>query len=1493
MRQRVLRRLTMYLLLAAVGAVLAGGSSAAFASDHRNARFEKISRDQGLSQSFVYGIAQDRDGFLWIGTQEGLNRYDGFGFRVFFHDRADPTSISDETIRTMCITRDGVLWIGTDAGGLSRYDPDTESFTSYRHDPADDQTLSDDRVRVVYEDSEGQLWVGTDGAGLDRFDRAAGTFRNYAHDADDDTSLAGASVWSVLEDRAGRLWVATDNGLSLLDRSTGRTRNFRHDPADPASLADNRTRVLFEDSAGNLWIGTESGGLNRLDRDTGSFERFVHDPDDPASISANRINAIYEDSAETLWVGTVRGLNAWEAGTQTFERFVSDPGDPYSLANNQVMSLFEDRGGVFWVGTYDGLSKLSPDTRSMLHYRKRDGAPDSLASDTVTAFAETGDGSVWVGTYGGGISRLDRGADRFVHLQHDPSNPASISSNQVMALAVDSGGSLWAGTRAAGLNRIDPATLAATRYRSRDGEPGSLSADGVSAILEAHDGRLWIGTFGGGLNRYEPASDAFTVFRHDPAGPDAARTNRILALYEDGDGFIWAGTYGGGLLRFEPASGESVRYRHEPGNAGSLSGDEITLIREDARGDLWIAAKGEGLNRWRRRDRDSGRVAFEHLTERDGMPSRTIYAAALDGAGNLWMSSTYGVTRFDPERLAFRNYHASDGLQDEEFTLGAGFAAADGTLYFGGINGFNAFDPAELNGAGPPPLVAITSFTSMNAPVLAGGAQAAQLDHRDRVLSFEFAALDFAAPDKSRYEYMLEGLDSGWTDGGTRRHVTYTNLPPGEYTFRVRAVNRDGAHSTADAQLAFGMLPPPWRSNTAYAAYVATVALLLMLAFRAHTRRIEAAARLEHAERLARVQARLAEAQRIAGIGNWEWRRETGDVWWSDEIYRLLQVSRGALGSDLGAFLDRVPAADRESLRPTIDRALEKGQPFACEHRVTLPDGTGRIVHQRGEVELDQEGRTVRLACTVHDITDRKQAESEIRHHADFQSMLAELSSDLLRARPDDIGEQVRAGLARIGHRYGLHSIAVRLLRERENGEPGKAASLAHDWRADGSARRSLPDLAPALRASGDDEPFVIQDVGNLATVPVTTLRSFEQAGVRSMLIIPLRFDETAEVSVSYARSRDCGRWTHEEIAELKLAAEVLATAMVRSSAVARIRELKDELEAENYQLRDEIRVANGFSNIVGEDPGLRRCLQAVEKVAPTDVPVLLLGETGTGKELFARAVHGLSHRRDQPLVVVTCPALPASLIESELFGHEQGAFTGAHSKRRGRFELAEGGTLFLDEIGELPLDLQSKLLRVLQTGDYQRLGGGKTLHADVRVIAATNRDLDAEVRDGRFRADLFYRINSYPIQLPALRHRKDDIPLLAEFFVQKHADKLGKTVDAISARTMRKLIDYNWPGNVRELESVIERAMISMEKHGVLDLPPSIDISPARIVAPGTTASHGSDLTSVERNHIIDVLQQTDWKIAGPGGAASLLGMPSSTLRSRMKRLGISRKDV
>jgi formate hydrogenlyase transcriptional activator len=435
-------------------------------------------------------------------------------------------------------------------------------------------------------------------------------------------------------------------------------------------------------------------------------------------------------------------------------------------------------------------------------------------------------------------------------------------------------------------------------------------------------------------------------------------------------------------------------------------------------------------------------------------------------------------------------------------------------------------------------------------------------------------------------------------------------------------------------------------------------------------------------------------------------------------------------------------------------------------------------------------------------------------------------------------------------------------------------------------------------------EPMLRSDLGTEREFPMEE-RAFAD-GIRSYAIVPLVARGTSLGALAVASTRPAA-YSKADVAFLGEAAGQVALAIENMRAYEEIAALKARLERENVYLQEEIHREHDFVEMVGTSAALLEVLARVEQVAPTDATVLVLGETGTGKELIARAIHDKSRRRPRPLVKVNCSALSAGLVESELFGHVKGAFTGAFERRVGRFELADGGTIFLDEVTELPLETQAKLLRVLQEGEFEPVGSSRTVRVDVRVIAATNRDVDDAARTGRLRPDLFYRLNVFPVRLPPLRERRADIPQLVTFFLGRYAKRYGTRVERVSAEAMDRLVAYAWPGNIRELQNLIERAVIvtrgpvleladelltSAASQPVEALAASSTTDVARDTAVPDTASPGLDavLEATERGHILAALGRAGWVLEGPRGAAGLLKIHPNTLRSRMRRLGIRR---
>ena len=414
-------------------------------------------------------------------------------------------------------------------------------------------------------------------------------------------------------------------------------------------------------------------------------------------------------------------------------------------------------------------------------------------------------------------------------------------------------------------------------------------------------------------------------------------------------------------------------------------------------------------------------------------------------------------------------------------------------------------------------------------------------------------------------------------------------------------------------------------------------------------------------------------------------------------------------------------------------------------------------------------------------------------------------------------------------------------------------------------------------------EPLLTADLKD--SPPFLEHAALLKEGIRCAISVPMTMKAKILGTLNVG-SRVPGRYGADEVSLLAAIAEQVALAIENLLAYEEIATLKARLEEENVYLQEEVRAEAAFGDVVGQSQAILDVLASVRKVAKTDSTVLVTGETGTGKELIVRAIHDLSRRKDKLLVKVNCAALPAGVIESELFGHEKGAFTGALTRKVGRFELANRGTLFLDEIGDLPLELQAKLLRVLQDGEFERVGGTQTLKVDVRLIAATNRDLERAVSEERFRADLYYRLNVFPIVIPPLRKRPQDVPRLARHFAMLYASKMGKHVGPLSADVLDRLAAYAWPGNVRELQNVIERAVILSPK-GRFELG---DVAAAP--AGGSPKPQARSLEDIERQHIVAVLEETGWRVSGERGAAKILGLKRTTLESRMRKLGILRRS-
>ena len=765
--------------------------------------FDRLTNLDGLSQISVVAITQDQQGFLWFGTGEGLNRYDGYSFEVFHHDPEDPNSLPHRRVQALYGADADGVWVGTD-GGLSFLDAKTGRFMNARHDPADPASLSDDRVFSITRDRSGTLWVGTR-RGLDRLESAAQPWRfTHWHDGEDHRA-----VRAILEDSTGALWIGTEEGLDRLAPDRQEIQRFRHIPGESGSLASDRVRALLEDSAGTLWIGTE-GGLDRFDREGGFFEHYLPMSGTTAVSAAQEIRGLGEGPDGRLWVGTTGGLFCFDPGERSFEpvTFETDA----SKAKKTISSLVVDDVGALWFGTWiSGIYRHDPSRAYFDHFRHDPDDPSSLFFDAVYAFAEDAEGTLWVGTAGGGVNRFDATSGSFSHLRHDPDNPQSLASDSLRCLLADSRGALWIGSRDRGLDRFEVDEGRFVHHRHDPTNARSLSHDQVLSLAETRNGEVWVGTRSG-LDRYDPEDGGFERHVLSAGTSWEGAELLVMAILEGRGGELWVGTREG-LFRYRDQ--HSRRFLHHAEDPRSLSYNHILSLHQDSKGDLWVGTAGGGINRL-----DLVDETFERFTAEDGLGNNMVHAILEDDTERLWISTNRGLVRFDPMSGRWTRYDRADGLQDMEFNVGAALLGRDGTMYFGGVQGFNAFHPKRFVDNPHVPPVLVTAFEVLRRDPLwvqpTSHGQGIELGFRENFFSFEFTALNYTRPDKNRYAYRLEGLDADWVEAGQRRFASYTNVPPGEYTFRVRGSNNDGVWNEQGASFPLVIRPPWWRTWWAY-----------------------------------------------------------------------------------------------------------------------------------------------------------------------------------------------------------------------------------------------------------------------------------------------------------------------------------------------------------------------------------------------------------------------------------------------------------------------------------------------------------------------------------------------------------------------------------------------------------------------------------------------------------------------------------------------------
>jgi two-component system sensor histidine kinase ChiS len=839
--------------------------SKAESSDDRN-KFRRLSVVDGLSQNSAFEILQDRDGFIWIGTQDGLNRYDGYEFKVFKHDPDDENSLSENMITSLHQDSRGMLWIGTQKGGLNRLDPVAGSFEHFLHDEEEPRSFPGDMVMSISEVAGGQMWFGTH-SGLSRFREETNDFDHYTHDPERRGSIGANFVTSILHDSRGAMWVGTwEGGLNRYTPSEGEFEVFNYDPLNQAGIPDSRITALYEDRAGEVWVGT-LGGLSRYDVETGTFETFRHDPQNPNSLGSNQISSILEDGSGGMWVGMRdEGLDYWDSSKQHITHYKNDPDNPESLSENRVISLLEDRSGVIWAGTnLGGINQVDRHRIRFQHLAHDPENENSLSGNTIWAIHEGRSGAVWIGTNSRGLVRYDPSTETVTRIPEQSHGSSGKAGGHVRAIHEDSDGRVWLATQK-GLQVFTPGEGVVEHFEYKDEDPSSPSSPYITTILEDSRGQLWFGGVNG-FDRYDEWTRTFKPFFQGEWAEQEEAESSVLVLYEDSNGDIWGGTRGG-LIHYEVETDRFTRYAHDPDDQTSISHNLVYAIHEDERGAIWTGTFGGGLNRL---DVETGH--FQRWTEQNSLlPTNTVFGVLGDDAGFLWLSTHRGLTRFEPESETFRVYGRHHGVQSPEFNSGAFHRGSiTGDLYFGGINGVNIVRPGVMRDNPNPPEVVLTDLRlesqSIDAIAMEKPLGAIDTDHPVHLahdqndLWINYVGIHYSLPAANQYAYMLENYDQRWRYVGGSRGASYTNLDPGTYRFRVKAASVDGVWSDESASVEIRIDPPWWQTTLAYVSYLAMFVIGVFFVDTVQRRRVVRQERERGAIREARLRALALEVQ--------------------------------------------------------------------------------------------------------------------------------------------------------------------------------------------------------------------------------------------------------------------------------------------------------------------------------------------------------------------------------------------------------------------------------------------------------------------------------------------------------------------------------------------------------------------------------------------------------------------------------------------------------
>lgn len=956
-------------------------------------RFRNYGVRDGLSQSSARSMLQDATGAVWIGTEDGLNRFDGYEFKVYRADQERPDALPDPHVQVLAPSRRGGFWVGTRAAGIARYRPEQDDFVRY---PAPGVVGDDERnaVLALQETADGRLWIGTSGDGLHWLDPADDRFHRLPESLN--RELGSVSALAVLD---GQLLAGGKDGLWLVDASGRTARRWGRAGTDLRVDA-----IQLSPNQREIWVGTRFAGMFRFDRSGRQLGHWGVDDGMPHVT----VRDMAFDRQGRLWVATLGGLARFDSPALPLKvwRYGSGLGD--RLSSDRLQQLMVDRDGLIWVGTHlSGASVIAPRSQVFkeIQIRSQSSAGNGGGGVAVTTLFAEPDGSLWMGaTEGVGVIHYDLQRGVLAQYQAETGNPRALPSNIVVDIRRDRRGRLWLAT-AEGLARQEGGGFKVFRHDPSD--PGSLPSPNVLTLIEDRSGGIWVGTLGGGLGWLCEGCDRFRVYGAKPgaSGQPGLGGSSVEVLFEDRHGAIWVGLRSAGLVRLDPKTNRVVHYRARPGAPGFLGNDSVSWISEDRQGRLWVG-HGAGVS-WAQND-GSGALRFENRR------TNAVGAVIQDAEGHYWISTTVGISRLDATTREITHFGARDGAQMMGYFVAAASRFPDGQIAFGGLNGVTVFDPRNVVAAPPPHRVALTELHvgGVDAAAAAGIwrqwiasgqlGREIELPPEADALSLEFSAMTFADPPRLMYAYRMDGLDDDWNEvDASRRLASYTNLSPGKYTFRLRARDAYGAWGP-ELAIPFRLLPPWWRTWPAYVAYAFVLALVVGgVAWEIHQR---------SAERK-RAQGEIAESAQRLKLALWG----TGDELWDLDFIRGELRRQNPLDStegvgeetvvDIHSIRDQVHPEDLAAYDAAVAAYAAGTQEFievSC--RVLAPSGNWRWLLSRGRViARDASGRPTRVIGTNSDITRLKENELALaRVNAELETRV-QLRTEALHASNESL----------------------------------------------------------------------------------------------------------------------------------------------------------------------------------------------------------------------------------------------------------------------------------------------------------------------------------------------------------------------------------------------------------------------------------------------------------------------------------------------------------